>query len=195
MCRRATTRWMARSGRTEEKRRYRTAQGSGSPTSCSSSSESADGDPSLGAADLPPDPDCACLDVRVDGVRVGEQEVSGAMAMVSALRAAGDTDPGLQREVNEDRFHFDLARRLFMVVDGIGGQAAGGKAADTAVTMLRSRLERETGPTAERIREAIAIANNEIYRLAGVRPEWSGMACVLTVAVLEEARAIVGHVG
>ena len=70
------------------------------------------------------------------------------MEAVSALRAAGDTDPGLQREVNEDRFHVDLARGLFMVIDGVGGQAAGGKAADTAVSMLRARLERETGPIA-----------------------------------------------
>lgn len=117
------------------------------------------------------------------------------MAMVSVLRAAGDTDPGLQREVNEDRFHFDLARRLFMVVDGVGGQAAGGKAADTAVSMLRSRLERETGPPVDRLREAITISNNEIHRLARLRPEWNGMACVLTVVVLDEARAVVGHVG
>ena len=98
--------------------------------------------------------------------------------------------PGLLREVNEDRFHFDLARGLFMVVDGVGGQAAGGKAADTAISLLRARLERETGPVAERLREAITVANNEIHRLAGLRPEWAGMACVLTVAVVvDEGRA------
>jgi PPM family protein phosphatase len=117
------------------------------------------------------------------------------MEMVSVLRAAGESDPGLQRDVNEDRFHFDIARRLFMVIDGIGGQAAGGKAADTAVAMLRSRLERETGPPVDRLREAITIANNEIHRIAGLRPEWNGMACVLTVVMLDDTRAIVGHVG
>jgi PPM family protein phosphatase len=117
------------------------------------------------------------------------------MEAVGALRAAGDTNPGLQREVNEDRFHIDVARGLFMVIDGVGGQAAGGKAADTAVSMLRRRLERETGSIASRLREAIAIANNEIHRLAGLRPEWSGMACVLTAAVIADDRAVVGHVG
>ena len=117
------------------------------------------------------------------------------MQTVSVLKAAGDTDPGLQREVNEDRFHVDLSRRLFMVIDGVGGQAAGGKAADTAVSMLRSRLERETGPVVERLREAITVANNEVHRVAGLRPEWNGMACVLTVVVVDDARAIVGHVG
>jgi PPM family protein phosphatase len=110
-------------------------------------------------------------------------------------RSAGDTDPGLQRHVNEDRFYIDSGRGLFLVVDGIGGQAAGGKAADIAVAMLRKRLERETGLVADRVREAITVANNEIYRVAAQRPEWQGMACVLTVAVIEGHRATIGHVG
>lgn len=117
------------------------------------------------------------------------------LATVQALRAAGDTHCGLLRDVNEDRFHCDAARGLFIVVDGIGGQAAGGKAADVAMSMLRARLERETGAVVDRIREAIAIANNEIRRLAALRPEWRGMACVLTVAVVEDGRATIGHVG
>ena len=81
------------------------------------------------------------------------------------------------------------------MIDGIGGQAAGGKAADIALAMLRERLERETGPVSDRIREAITIANNEIYRLASTRPEWKGMACVLTVAVVKDGIATIGHVG
>jgi PPM family protein phosphatase len=117
------------------------------------------------------------------------------MQVIGALTAAGNSDPGLQREVNEDRFHVDVARGLFAVVDGIGGQAAGGKAADVAVTMLRTRLERETGATADRVREAITIANNEIHRIASLRTEWSGMACVLTVAVVHEHTVVIGHVG
>ena len=117
------------------------------------------------------------------------------MKTLTAVRAAGDSHPGLQREVNEDRFHVDVARGLFLVVDGIGGQAAGGRAADVAIGMLRARLERETGTVADRVREAITVANNEICRLASLRPEWRGMACVLTAAVLEDGRAVVGHVG
>jgi serine/threonine protein phosphatase PrpC len=113
----------------------------------------------------------------------------------AVLRAAGATDPGLQRDDNEDRFHVDAARGLFMVVDGVGGQAAGGEAADLALSMLRARLERETGPVDERVREAIAVANNEIHRAAASRPEWKGMACVLTVAVIKDGVATVGHVG
>jgi serine/threonine protein phosphatase PrpC len=111
------------------------------------------------------------------------------------FRAAGDSHPGLQRLENEDRFHVDPARGIFLVVDGVGGHAAGEQAADTAVAMLRARLERETGPLDDRIREAITIANNEIHRRALLRPEWKGMGCVLTVAVVQNGSVTIGHVG
>jgi len=121
--------------------------------------------------------------------------MTATTARAALLRAAGATDPGLQRDNNEDRFHVDEARGLFMVIDGVGGQAAGGEAAALALSMLRARLERETGPVDERVREAIAVANNEIHRAAASRPEWKGMACVLTVAVIKDGVATVGHVG
>ena len=111
------------------------------------------------------------------------------------MRCAGGTHPGLVRSNNEDRFYCDPTRGILLVVDGIGGHAAGEQAADAAVRMIRSRLERETGTASERIREAITVANNEIFRLAKTNAEWHGMACVLTVAVVEDASAVIGHVG
>jgi serine/threonine protein phosphatase PrpC len=123
--------------------------------------------------------------------------VNGVNTAVTDRRyiAAGRTDPGRQRDVNEDRFHCDAPRGIFIVIDGVGGQAAGGKAADTALSMLRSRLERETASPGQRMREAITNANNEIYRLAATRREWNGMACVLTAALVDSGRATIGHVG
>jgi serine/threonine protein phosphatase PrpC len=117
------------------------------------------------------------------------------MRVANIVRAAGASDPGLQRNQNEDRCHWDEQRGIYVVVDGVGGQAAGEKAADTALAKVRDRLERQTGRLEDRIREAIAIANDEIYRLASIRPEWKGMACVLTVAVVDNGDVVVGHVG
>ena len=117
------------------------------------------------------------------------------MASRTKLRCAGSTHPGLVRSNNEDRFYFDAGRGILLVVDGIGGHAAGEKAAEIAVEMMRSRLERETGTAGDRMREAITVANNEIFRLARTNPEWHGMACVLTAAVVEDGSAVVGHVG
>lgn len=117
------------------------------------------------------------------------------MQVHTALKAAGASDPGLLREVNEDRFHYDPLRGLFIVVDGVGGQAAGEKAAETALTTVRARLERETGAVEDRVREAIGLANSEIHRLASIHPEWKGMACVLTIAVIANGDVVIGHVG
>jgi serine/threonine protein phosphatase PrpC len=113
----------------------------------------------------------------------------------ASLRAGGATDVGRRRQVNEDRFHVDLPRGIFIVVDGMGGHAAGDKAADTAIGAMTERLERQTGTIPDRLREAITIANNEVHRLAASRPDWTGMACVTTAVVVDGDRAFVGHVG
>jgi len=112
-----------------------------------------------------------------------------------ALAAAGGSHLGRQRTTNEDRFHADAERGIFLVIDGVGGHAAGEHAAETALTVLRARLERATGTPAERIREAITLANNEILRLGRARADWAGMGCVLTVAVVEDGVVTIGHVG
>ncbi len=45
------------------------------------------------------------------------------------------------------------------------------------------------------MREAIALANRQIFERAQAEPRLRGMSCVLTVAVLEDGQATVGHVG
>ena len=111
------------------------------------------------------------------------------------VKSFGSSHPGRVRRNNEDAFYIDADRGIFLVVDGIGGQAAGEKAAEIAVDCLRRRLERQIGTAEQRVREAIANANREILQQARANPEWGGMACVLTVAVLENGGAVVGHVG
>ena len=111
------------------------------------------------------------------------------------LKCAGSSDPGRVRQNNEDAFYMDADHGIFLVVDGIGGQAAGEKAAEIAVDRIRARLERQTGTVEQRVREAITVANNEILRSARDNPQWQGMACVLTLVVVDNGSAVVGHVG
>jgi len=117
------------------------------------------------------------------------------MAVRARLQSAVGSDTGRRRTNNEDRYYVDPERGIFAVIDGVGGHAAGERAAELAVQVIRERLERQTGTPAERLREAIALANNEIYRQARSRPEWNGMACVLTIALIEDDIVTVGHVG
>ena len=111
------------------------------------------------------------------------------------LRAAARTHPGRVRANNEDMPILDTARGVFGVIDGIGGKAGGEVAAATAKDVILQRLARPVGTDAERVREAIAIANNEIYRRAAGSVEFGGMGCVVTLAIVTDERLTIGHVG
>lgn len=105
------------------------------------------------------------------------------------------SDTGRQRTNNEDRVYADEARGIFVVVDGVGGNAAGEKAAEIAAEIIPKQLESISGSVEERVRGAITAANNEIYEVAQKNEDWRGMACVLTLALAEDDRITVGHVG
>jgi PPM family protein phosphatase len=117
--------------------------------------------------------------------------------MPSAIKwqAAAASDTGLVRTRNEDRYWIDEERGIFLVVDGVGGHAAGETAAQTAVDAIRAQLATAGGTPEERIRRAIALANNRIFELASSHAEWRGMACVLTLALAGGDAVTVGHVG
>jgi len=121
--------------------------------------------------------------------------VSDAPAATPALLAAFRTDPGRVRANNEDVPLVDAERGVFGVIDGIGGQAAGELAAAIAHDVILQRLSRPLGTAAERVREAIAIANNEIFRRAEGTNELAGMTCVVTLAIVGDGRLTIGHVG
>lgn len=109
--------------------------------------------------------------------------------------AAAATDTGLLRERNEDRYWVDVDRGVFLVVDGLGGHAAGETAAQTAVESIRASLARIAGTPEDRVRAAIADANNRIFELACADAGLRGMACVLTLALVEGGDIVIGHVG
>ena len=95
------------------------------------------------------------------------------------------------RASNEDRYWIDDENGVFLVVDGVGGHAAGETAAETAVEAIREELrrgERCEGGAEERVRRAIAAANNRIFAMAQDSDELRGMACVLTLALVDAER-------
>ena len=117
------------------------------------------------------------------------------MTVTSRLISAGHSDVGRKRVENEDRILIDPERGIYLVVDGVGGHAAGEQAARIAADIISSRLARQTGTTVKRVREAFALASTEIFETAARDPGLTGMACVATLAVIEDDRVTVGHVG
>lgn len=117
------------------------------------------------------------------------------MGVTQQWRSAAYSHPGRMREDNQDRSHVDDHHGIFLVVDGLGGHAAGEKAADAAVDVIAAELQRPDQELRQRIRTAITAANNRIWELASSNEDWAGMACVLTLAVVEDGKVIAGHVG
>jgi serine/threonine protein phosphatase PrpC len=121
--------------------------------------------------------------------------VADGVLAVRPWLAAARTDPGRLRSNNEDLPVLDRERGILGVIDGVGGHAAGEQAAAIARDVILQRLARPLGTPAERVREAIAIANNEIFRRAGTAPDLAGMTCVVTLALVSDAQLTIGHVG
>jgi serine/threonine protein phosphatase PrpC len=111
------------------------------------------------------------------------------------IRSAAMSDPGNVRGNNEDRVYADDERGIYLVIDGVGGEAAGERAAAIAEEEVVARLGRTTGAIEDRLREGIALASKRILEQARHDPRLAGMSCVLTAALVADGEVIVGHVG
>ena len=84
---------------------------------------------------------------------------------------------------------------IFVVIDGVGGYAAGEVAAAMACQIIGQCLQEATDPSEERLRKAITTANNEIFQRSQDDEAVRDMACVLTAVVIQGGLVNYGHVG
>lgn len=115
------------------------------------------------------------------------------------------TDVGKKRDHNEDSFLADQELHLFMVADGMGGHAGGGRASQMAIDLIRTGVtDADLGeptpgaqeqPTCTVLRHAARKAGHEIFALAQSDTELNGMGTTLTVLLFHRARACLAHVG
>ena len=117
---------------------------------------------------------------------------------------AGLTDPGLLRENNEDSVALDPARGVAVLADGMGGYNAGEVASGMATAFIKSELSRwlteaGAGVKSKEVRRAMEIcvdnANRAIYNSANSNAQYAGMGTTLVMAIFQDTRVIVGHVG
>jgi protein phosphatase len=108
------------------------------------------------------------------------------------LRVASITDTGRRRRHNEDAYVVEPP--LFAVADGMGGAQAGELASSLAAAALRDdTAEREGGE--QRVDELIQQANRRVYQRQSQDAAASGMGTTMTVALVEDGRVAIGHVG
>ncbi|HEV3328064.1 MAG TPA: PP2C family serine/threonine-protein phosphatase [Acidimicrobiales bacterium] len=113
---------------------------------------------------------------------------------MTALRAAGITDPGQVRAQNQDAFY--VAEDLVLIADGMGGYAGGEVAAAIAAEVVGARFL-EDG-SANGLEAAVAAANRQIFE-RGVEPGLEGMGTTLVAAAVvgsgPTVRVLVANVG
>jgi serine/threonine protein phosphatase PrpC len=126
------------------------------------------------------------------------------------LAAYGLTDPGRKRKNNEDALLSDKELGLYVVADGMGGQAAGEVASNRAAQIVREHVvaggetirKLAANPSQENrvagealIERAIQAACGEIFKMSEADPKLAGMGTTMDVLLVAGDRGIVGHVG
>ena len=115
------------------------------------------------------------------------------------LMAAAVSDRGLseKRPLNEDSYLCDLACRLFVVADGVGGAQAGEVASQTAIEVLGEAFRHHLPDVDNEDLMEIAIqrANHSIHGMAGDNSKMARMATTIVALHLDGNIATIGHVG
>lgn len=117
------------------------------------------------------------------------------------LSLACQTDPGLQRQENEDSVLVWQDRAgvdaVLIVCDGMGGHAAGREASTIAIEAMASRLDSDgaEGAVRERLLAAFEEANRAVIESARAVPEWAGMGSTLTAVLIAGDRLALLNVG
>ncbi len=117
------------------------------------------------------------------------------------LRIAWATDPGLEREENEDSVMVWRNKAgldsLIVVCDGMGGHAAGQHASSIAVKTVTTALAEDGGEgiDVDRLRKACEEANTAVFSAARDNPEWSGMGSTLVIVAIRNGELGLLNVG
>ncbi len=126
------------------------------------------------------------------------------------IASGGVTDVGRVRTNNEDCYKIVEPLNLFVLSDGMGGEAHGEIASAMAVeTVVKHCLDIEANPAAKvvgpvqpnwsartkRLSTAIHLANKNIFKSAEENPDQHGMGATLTAVWIDGAKLSVAHVG
>jgi PPM family protein phosphatase len=124
--------------------------------------------------------------------------------------SSGLSDVGRVRTNNEDSFRIVEPLNLFILSDGMGGEAHGEVASAMAVDVINKycKAEREdSGATVldevpanissqtRRLKNAVAKANFQIFQSAQKNPEQRGMGATITALWLKDTLLSIAHVG
>src|SRR6202162_2657924 len=120
------------------------------------------------------------------------------------------TDLGRVRKNNEDCYLIDSSLQLFVLSDGMGGEAHGEVASNLAVqtvlthcrqgensraTPIFGESRTDVSDRTNRLASAIHLANRKVFETASSNDEQKGMGATIVAAWIEAQRLSIAHVG
>jgi serine/threonine protein phosphatase PrpC len=130
--------------------------------------------------------------------------------MKLTIQAAGRTDVGVVRANNEDNFGYDVREGIFVVCDGMGGQAAGELASKIAVETVMNYFHQdnqksdsqvlgrgfeEVSDRANALANAIHLANQAIQDAAASNPGQAGMGSTIVAVCTGGTEFSIANIG
>src|SRR3954469_16015421 len=126
--------------------------------------------------------------------------------MSLSLMVAGKSDVGCIRTNNEDNFGYDLRHGIFVVCDGMGGQACGEVASklgvDTVLNYFRNSAQSAAngnGAAAvtgtRMLAQAVRAANTAIRAASSNDADKSGMGTTIVAMLVRDNSISIAHVG
>lgn len=126
------------------------------------------------------------------------------------IQTGARTDLGRVRKNNEDCFQMEPSLQLFVLSDGMGGEAHGEVASNLAVqtvithcqqsensrtTPIFGEAQPDVSERTNRLASAIHLANKKVFEMAAANPAQKGMGATIVAAWVEGQRLSVAHVG
>lgn len=115
------------------------------------------------------------------------------------LRLAWASDPGLERDQNEDSVYVaeDIGKldALLLVADGMGGHQSGQVASRLVVKTVAEELEGNGELSPEHLRKILAKANTAVYDSAHAKSENAGMGTTVVLVAIRGDRLALLNVG
>jgi protein phosphatase len=126
------------------------------------------------------------------------------------IDAGARTDLGRVRKNNEDCYSIDSSLQLYVLSDGMGGEAHGEVASKLAVQTVLTHCRQaensratpvfgesspEVSERTNRLASAIHLANRKVFETAATNPEQKGMGATIVAVWIDAQRLSLAHVG
>lgn len=123
--------------------------------------------------------------------------------MSDSLDHAAVSDIGCVRSENQDRWFADDRRGLYIVADGVGGERAGGLAAEVVVETLPLLIDQQmrdlddlsSSDARHQLRDCLTTLSDRLRDESQGQPGLDGMSSTVVLALIRGSQVLIGHMG